>query len=300
LICSTHAGVLESLYDGGDDMVAAGDRRIYGVDFSGAKDAGRRIWIARGVSQGDSLRIDACYRTDALPGSGRKRAECLVALRDFTAGQKASAFGFDFPFGLPRPLVEGKRGWEDFVLSFPDDYPNPDAFRGLCREAAGGRELKRITDVESKTPFSPYNLRLYRQTYFGIRDVLYPLVQDQLACVLPMQADVDRASDACPDRPWILEICPASTLKREGLYRPYKGRSDVHRLAREWVLDQLDAREAVCVPADGLRSMILDDRGGDALDSVIAALATYRALRDPQPIAVEDSAAYALEGFVYV
>jgi hypothetical protein len=40
--------------------------------------------------------------------------------------------------------------------------------------------------------------------------------------------------------------------------------------------------------------------GGDALDSVIAALATFKALRDPAFPAVESNDAYALEGYVYV
>ena len=67
---------------------------------------------------------------------------------------------------------------------------------------------------------SIFRLRLYRQTYFGIRDVLYPLARDQQVCVLPMQS-------VLPDRAWILKICPASTLKRENLYlRRYKRGTD--------------------------------------------------------------------------
>ncbi len=191
-------------------------RRICGIDFSGAKDAGKRIWIASGTVERDSLLIEECYRAKDLPGSGKDRDQCLAALRDFIGRESASALGLDFPFGLPQALVKHKKSWEDFVLSFPGDYFAPEEFRRLCREAAGGHELKRLTDQETQTPFSAYNLRLYRQTYYGIRDVLHPLVRDQLACVLPMQS-------ALPGKPWILEICPASTLKRKGLYSSYKG-----------------------------------------------------------------------------
>jgi len=276
-------------------MEATNCRRVYGVDFSGAKDAGKKIWIASGVIEKNTLRIEECHRADALPGSGKSRDQCLVALRDFIAKEDACAFGLDFPFGLPQALVKQKERWEDFVLSFPDDYSSPEEFRGLCREASGGRELKRITDQKSKTPFSPYNLRLYRQTYYGIRDVLYPLVRDQLACVLPMQ-------HALPDRPWIMEICPASTLKLrwKDTYFPYKGRTDEHRAARASILERLEAIGALSIPAQAVRLKILEDRGGDALDSVIATLATSRALRDPALLAVQISNAYALEGYVYV
>ena len=268
-------------------------RRIYGIDFSGAKDAGKRIWIASGIAEKDRLLIEGCYRAKNLPGSGKDRDQCLAVLRDFIGRANACAFGLDFPFGLPQALVKHKKSWEDFVLSFPGDYFAPEEFRRLCREAGGGHELKRSTDIESQTPFSPYNLRLYRQTYHGIRDVLYPLVRDQLACVLPMQS-------ALPGKPWILEICPASTLKRRGLYSSYKGRTNAHHAARVFVLESLEVTGPLSILAQGVRSAILEDRGGDALDSVIAAFATFRALRDPALLTVESSDAYVLEGYVYV
>ena len=266
--------------------------RIYGVDFSGAKDAGRRMWIAGGTAEGDMLRIETCHSADALPGSGRGRDRCLAALWDFIGENAACAFGLDFPFGLPQSLV-GQDSWDDFVASFPGAYASPQAFRQSCRAAAGGRELKRVTDRESKTPFAPYNLRLYRQTYFGIRDVLHPLVRDGLACVLPMQRR--RA-----DRAWVLEICPASTLKVAGLYMSYKDGPYEHRAARECILERLEATSALSLSTPAVREAVLNDRGGDALDSVIAALATFRALRDPAHLVVESGSPYALEGYVYV
>jgi hypothetical protein len=273
-------------------MGATGCRRVYGVDFSGAKDAGNRIWIASGIVDEDALLIEACYRGRELPGSARDRGCCLEALRCFIAEETGAAFGLDFPFGLPCELVV-QDSWQGFVLSFPEFHASPEVLRRFCREAAGGRELKRATDRESQTPFSPYNLRLYRQTYYGIHDVLYPLVRDDLACVLPMQP-------ARPGRSWVLEICPASTLKREGLYRPYKGRTDAHRASREVILDQLQAVAPLAIPRQTVRSAILEERDGDALDSVVAALAVLRALRDPSPRIVEDPVAHTVEGYVYV
>lgn len=264
-------------------------RRIHGVDFSGATDAGRRIWIASGLVQGGRLRIAECRPAEELPGSGRDRARCLAALREFIARGRDSAFGLDYPFGLPRVLVT-EESWEDFVLWFPRRYATPEAFRRACRAAARGAELRRVTDRESRTPFSPYNLRLYRQTYFGIRDLLFPLVRDRLACVPPMQR-------LRPRRPWVFEICPASLLKREQLYLPYKGRSEGRRAARARILARMEARVPLSFATSALRSAVTRDPYGDALDSVIAAWGAFRALRQPPPPL---SSAYALEGYVYV
>jgi hypothetical protein len=265
--------------------------RVYGVDFSGAKDAGRKIWLAHGKVEENALRIEACYRADSLPGSGQDREQCLAALRAFITGEQDSAFGLDFPFSLPYALVRHKKDWEDFVLSFPDDYTDPEMFRHFCREAYSGHEIKRTTDRESRTPFASYNLRIYRQTYYGIRDLLHPLVRDQQARVLPIQRPL-------PDRPWVLEICPASTLKQIALYLPYKGRTDKHRAGRARTLERLEAT-GVLIP-ERTQSTVLKDHGGDALDSIIAAWATCKALRNPDLLAVDRTSVYALEGYVYV
>lgn len=268
------------------------DRRIYGVDFSGAKQAGKHIWVAAGVVEGEALRIDFCCRGDTLPGSSRKREQCLMALRALIVGSGPAAFGCDFPFGLPASLVEHD-GWESFVLAFPYLYESADAFRDACREAAGGSELKRATDRESQAPFSPYNLRLYRQTYYGIGEVLHPLVQDEEGCVLPMEEPLS-------DRPWLLEVCPASTLKRERLYRPYKGGEPRKREARECILQGLEEKGLLVAHDQAMWAKLLKDAGGDALDSVIAAVATARALRSPDGLIPCGDEPWSVEGYVYV
>ncbi len=264
--------------------------RVHGVDFSGAVDAGRRIWIASGQIEKRALRIEECRRGEALPGSGRDRDQCLAALREFIRSQRGCAFGLDFPFGLPHALVK-EASWEEFVRAFPDRYSTPEEFRDACQRASCGVELRRATDRESRTPFSPYNLRVYRQTYFGIRELLAPLVRDGSASVPPMQPPL-------PGKPWILEICPASLLKREKLYIPYKGGSKAHRAARARILMKIEKVVSLFLPSRALRRSLVDDRGGDALDSVIAACGALRALRNPDGLDVGDG--YALEGYVYV
>lgn len=273
-------------------MITFAEKRrfIYGVDFSGAKDAGKRIWIARGLIKEDALMITGCFQAEDLPGSGREREQSLKALREFIGKQKHSIFGLDFPFGIPKALVK-EESWEKFVVSFEATYKSPDEFRTLCKLAAWGKELKRFTDLEGKAPFSPYNLRLYRQTYFGIRDVLGPLMKNNTDCVLPMQKP-------SPDRTWVIEICPASTLKRENLRLPYKGWDETRRAARAKILEGMAKAGFLGIKEEGLRSAIVDNPGGDALDSVIAAFATFRALRNG--FTFEKNSPYSLEGLVFV
>jgi integrase len=259
---------------------------------SGGAKGGKKIWVAAGAVVDGVLHIQECYRAEALPSSGRERDRCLAAVWKLVAAEKTAAFGFDFPFGLPRELV-AELDWETFTLAFPTRYRDAEAFRRECRAAAGAGELRRRTDSESKTPFSPYNLRLYRQTYYGIRDLLHPLVRDRLASVLPMQRPA-------PDRPWVLEICPASTVKREGLPTSFKGKAHgSRRAAREIILGSLERTGRLVVESKMLRALVLDDSGGDALDSIIAAFAVVRALRDPAGL-VSANQDYRIEGYVYV
>jgi hypothetical protein len=240
---------------------------------------------------GETLQVESCRPAQDLPGSSRKRDQCLQALRELLAKENQAAIGLDFPFGLPRALVDHK-DWESFVLAFPYAYLSVKAFREACREAGQGRELKRLTDEIARTPFSPYNIRLYRQTYYGIRDLLHPLVRANQACVLPMQEPVR-------DRAWLLEICPASTLKHKGLYMPYKGPGEMTRFARENILRMLE-RKYIAIREQTLRATIVDDAGGDALDSVIGALATFEAIHTPPSPDPRDNDVYAIEGYVYV
>ncbi len=264
-------------------------RVVHGVDFSGARDAGKKVWIARGIIEEDVLLITECFQAKDLLDSGRDREQSFKALREFISKQKDSIFGLDFPFGIPKSLVK-EESWKQFVSSFEDIYTTPEEFRRLCKSLSEGKELKRFTDIEAKTPFSPYNLRLYRQTYFGIRDVLGPLIKNNRVCALPMQKPL-------PDRAWVLEICPASTLRRENLSLPYKGRGETKRTARVKILDGIQKTEVLNIKKSALRSKILEDRGGDALDSIIAAFATSRALKNG--FAFDKSSPYNLEGWVY-
>jgi hypothetical protein len=267
---------------------------IYGIDFSGALNAGRKIWISlAGIKEG-ALEIRDCFRGLSLPNSGKRLPDCLSALVTFIASHKNSIFGLDFPFGVPRAMVEnfGCETWTGFIAAFPEKFLSPKQFQRDCKEVLGNREVKRTTDRESATPFSPYNLRLFKQTYFGITGVLYPLLKNGSACVIPMQ-------EVSGDKPLILEICPRSTLLKEKIVaKKYKGKSKEHGENRRYILKRLLEKQVI-VPKQ-LRRVILDDTAGDALDSVIAAYSASQALFNPTfPFPPGWKRDYAIEGYVY-
>jgi hypothetical protein len=263
---------------------------VCGVDFSGAQDAGKRIWIACGGIVDDVILISKCFPAKDLPGSGQRRDQAIGALKAFIRKQRDCVFGLDFPFGIPRVLVV-EESWEKWLGAFPERYASPEGFRRQCHLASNGKELKRATDAETKTPFSPYNLRLFRQTFFGVRDLLRPLIWERAVCVLPFQKPQSV-------RPWIIEICPASTLKEEGLSFPYKGRGMNRRAARETILTGMEKAGVVKVEKTSVHNRIIENSGGDALDSVIAAYATFKAMNPG--LTSETSAPYTVEGRVYV
>ncbi len=263
-------------------------QRFIGIDFSGGVNAGRKIWIASGRVENKVLLIETCLRGEALPDSSRERAACLAALRIFIRSVGEALVGLDFPLSLPADLMCDQT-WLQFIRSFSDRYATPQAFRQACRRIAHGSELKRRTDIAAKTPFSPYNLRVYRQTYFGLRDVIVPLVRERAVCVRPMQSGRLGV-------PSLIEICPASTLKRMKWYRPYKGRASARRAARLMILQSLQ-REGVQLTSR-LKPTVLADPEGDALDSILATWAAYRARS--QLDRIPHDPLYQREGYVFV
>lgn len=243
--------------------------RIVGIDFSGAAAAGSAIWVAEAHFEGGRVRIERCRSAADLPASHRDRERCLPALVAYIGQMRRAIIGCDFPFSLPAAMIEAP-SWRAFALAFGECYPSADIFLQECRRRGGGREIRRACDRESRVPFAAYNLRIYRQTYHGIRDFLAPLVRDGAAVVLPMEM-----SDG--DHPWVVETCPASTLKHAGLYPSYKGTSATARDARSRIVRGLVRSGLVAPLSPSLKRLAVDNTGGDALDSMIAAAATGRA-----------------------
>jgi len=253
--------------------------RFLGIDFSGAQDAGKKIWIAEGAEDGSVLSL---LPARELPDSGVDRARALPALARHIAGLGPAVVGIDAPNSLPRSFAP--EGWAPWFAGFASSNASAELFRAACRRATGGRETKRPCDVAAKTPFAAWNLRLYRQTWHSLVDLYVPLLRADAVTVAPFQRNDRR-------RPRLAEICPASTLKHLGLYRSYKGAPFIE--ARRTLLREMTAHGSLRIPHH-LRERAIEDQGGDALDAVIALAAALRCRRQ---IARHDPAS---EGEVYV
>jgi len=256
--------------------------RILGIDFSGAKDAGAKIWVATARRNDGPLSIEDCRPAMLLPGGAKAASLALAALRAYVVAEKDTIAGCDFPFSLPVDLVAA-RNWQSFARDFTRRYPTAIDFHDLCHQATGGIETKRRTDKEDRTPFNSFNLRLYRQTWWGIGHLLAPLVAARKATVWPQMPKR-------PGRPLLIEVCAACSLIRLDHYSSYKGRTPAHRKARASILDLLVTSHWLAPPSRSLRSTLLDNGGGDALDAVIGAVSVNRNLalghldRRPDPI----------------
>ncbi|MBW4438789.1 MAG: DUF429 domain-containing protein [Pleurocapsa minor GSE-CHR-MK-17-07R] len=263
--------------------------QYFGIDFSGARDAGRKIWLAALEHEAwRSLpRITSVTRASDLPDGGIRRDDALRGLHTFIVAQVSAVFGCDFPFSLAAPCI-AQVTWLDFTRAFAQMYESPHALMLAGKQS--GRELRRLTDRQTATPLAPTNLRLVGQTYHAIRDLLGPLAQSGHIQVPPLMPAVTASI------PILIEVCPASFLKANGQYAPYKGRGEKLADARARLLNWLTA-SGVAIP-DEIQAVAVRDTEGDALDSILAAVCAWLAnLNSPLPEA--DAALMRLEGKVY-
>ncbi len=285
-------------------MILPNLQTIHGVDFSGARNAGRTIWIAR------IERDDAEPAAWALTGLDHLEDLCGTAERDVAlaflvetiALSKDALWALDCPFGLPVELLESGAEWTD-QLDLVGSWDAADA-RGFglqCLQTARAlgdqQHIRRLTDSETKTPFDAYHYRIIYQTFHGMRDVLDPLRRVGTTAILPF--DYDRLPSA---RRVVIEACPSSTLKRLGLpYRNYKqagnGPSDPSRLrTRRAILGAVGRHIRI---SRSHRYSIVRNNGGDALDAVIAALGALQAFQAADHDTIARHPRYPREGFIY-
>ncbi len=275
--------------------------RAYGVDFSGARLAGRTTWVARLDLAGDGgpPRLAALDRLDRLAGTA-ERGPALAHLVTMVRGSADALWAFDCPFGLPVELLPARAGWaaqRRLVREWGDDaYGLGLECVRRARALGGPLHVRRLTDGDARAPFDPYHYRIIYQTFYGVRDVAGPLAADAGTAVLPFQYRKlargrlgrgklgrdrrprregvgDRASGPAARRV-VVETCPGSTLRRWGLpFQRYKqpeggALTAVRRRTRRAIVDGVCAR-VVVGPAFVRRMM--RDPGGDALDAVVAA-----------------------------
>lgn len=275
---------------------------VYGVDFSGAKLAGRNTWVARVEPRrrGRPVLV-ALDRLETLCGTA-ERGPALAHLVELVAESESALWGFDVPFGLPIELFPSETEWRhqfDFIREWGDE-----AYAcGLeCIRRAllvGDRmHLRRTTDTDAKAPFDGYHYRMIYQTFYGMRDVVAPLSRVPGTAVLPFHyRRLPRAKRV------VVECCPGSVLKRLGLpHQNYKqptgGPLARKRLRTRHALHA--ALDELVVIGDRFRRVMMRNPGADALDAVIAAVGVARAVATADHAAIARHPRYPREGHLYV
>ena len=196
------------------------------------------------------------------------------AFAPWLAAQRFDVAGFDFCFaleagqaarlGLPRdPAAAGAA----LAARFGDDAQ---AFRD-----AAGPERRRATDALRGAPFAPTNLRMFRQTFWGLRALSG--VPDPIA---PWRDGPRRLHEVLPRRR-VSQLCGPCRYKDGGT------RAERLRLVRALGL-RIDA---------AARAALLDDGEGDAIDAVLAALEARGARLAGE--AAPASAIRSGEGWIY-
>jgi hypothetical protein len=295
---------------------------VYGVDFSGARLAGRTTWIAHlvpaaapgGASGGASggppggppWTLAALDSLERLAGTA-ERGPALAHLTRLVRASDRALWAFDFPFGLPLEVLPPRSGWRAhgrLVREFEGDgYGMGLECVRRARARGGPMHVRRLTDARARAPFDPYHYRIIYQTFYGLRDVAGPLAAAPDTALLPFQ--YARAGRA---RRVLVETCPASTLKRLGLphqrYKQPEGGplTAVRRRTRRAILDGLAPHVALDGPghpAGRLRRRAMRDPGGDALDAVIAALGAAQAVAGADHAAIARHPRYRREGHLF-
>ena len=264
-------------------------KRFVGVELRGGVSAGADSWVVTGRVQHPASRLEACQRLERLPGSAPDDREIAhAALVQFIAKQRSSVVALTTPFGLPRTLA-GTSDWLEFVAGFTDRYPSLEEFQRHCAKRADGREVWRATDRRHARRVAVFKRRWAHRTYFGLRNVIAPLVVHGHATAWPMQ-------ESEPGKPVLIEVAPEVVGRVGGVGVAFKGQLPVAADSRRDALARWCEREGL--DAGAIESDVVEDSTTTALGAVIAAGVAARccaALPDPPA-----DAAQGVEGTLVV
>jgi hypothetical protein len=274
---------------------------VYGVDFSGARLAGKTIWIARLELRRRRAALAGLWNLERLCGTA-ERSLALAHLVDRIAASEPALWALDFPFGLPVEVLGPGDGWPaqfDLLDAWGEDaYGLGLECLRRAKTLGGPMHIRRLTDVETRAPFDAYHYRIIFQTFFGMRDVLGPLRARRRTAILPFHyrrlATAERV---------LVEACPASTLKRLGLpHQNYKQPAGGPLLrkrlrSRHAILEGLSRHLTIYASQ---RRVIMRNGGGDALDAVIAAVGAAQAWQLADHLSVARHPRYPREGRLFV
>jgi hypothetical protein len=248
---------------------------IHGVDFSGADSGGAaKIRVV--------TRDLADPRAPVVPMGRMDRRGLARAVLASREDGRTHLWRVDAPMSVPLEIarefgVDGS--WLD-VARWMASLGSPRHWRGTVRDRTR-REPRRACDRELATPMAPMNLRVFKQTWTFVSEVLLPLAEEGIR-IEPCHAGLDARVRVC-------EGCPSSVLHAFGWpRRGYKGAGEPPRLLRAQLVRRL-GETGVTVPAP-LAAEAERDEEGDLLDAML--------LVTP-PVATAPPACADVEGWVY-
>lgn len=225
----------------------------HGVDYSGAKGGGgSKIVIATRDAQG----VVSVRR-------GATRQDLQRAIRTANDDGDRHLWRIDAPISLPESVLDAHGIPRDWLAMarWMHTFESARDWRRALR-AVDRKERKRTCDRAARAPLAPMNLRVFKQTWTAVCELLLPLAEEgmHIAPVHPTET------------PSILtEACPASVLDRIGeSARGYKGRDAVHQSRRSELCAVLVDR-GLDLPDQVIRHAERDAQG-DVLDALLLLL----------------------------
>lgn len=234
-----------------------GDALIrHGVDFSGAASGGSGIRIATrfpGEPLTDLRRLDR-------PGLRRMILDGLAE-----NDGRHHRWLIDAPFGIPLPTLEAcgvDLNWEASV-AWMASFRDPRDWRRAVRKVSR-KEPRRVADRAASTPLASMNLRVFKQTWTAMVELLEPLLRAGVR-IEPMAGPFGSSVV-------VAEGCPASVLKRgRDSARGYKGTGEPPRRRRMEIVAKMRADWGLALDSD-VAARCVADEGGDDLDAVLLTL----------------------------
>ena len=237
--------------------------RIYGVDFTCAPRRAKPITVACGVLKNDILEVGEI-----------ERLETFAQFEAFLARPGPWIGGFDFPFSLPRELVQDlawPSDWKSLVehcrsMSRLEFRAALDAYRSI--RPAGRRYAHRATDLPagSSSPMKLVNPPVALMFHEGAPRLLAAGLH------LPALRDGDASRVA-------LEAYPGLLARRQlGIRESYKSdtrseQTPTRTAVRRRIVKVLNDREPLGIGLKTkLEKEIVADGSGDLLDAVICAV----------------------------
>ena len=263
---------------------------LHGVDFSGADGGGAaKIRIAeRDLAPRSAVRVRGRLDRNGLRKAIQETAsdgrDHLWRI-DAPFGLPIECFAESCPEGLKGSMADGTLTWRA-IAEWMAGFENAREWRGAMREMSR-REPKRACDREFRTPLAPMNLRVFKQTFTVITEILLPLADAGIS-IVPVSVPASGAT-----RVRVAEGCPASVLHRRGWpTKGYKGGGEPPRVLREEIV-RLLRKDGLEIPSQAAVEAIHDEEG-DLLDALILVTAPLDVAIPPELVATA-----AVEAWVY-